>query len=93
MNREIVLVDRFMIKDIFGINDREIDQVVKFMRKDYKNILDVIKMAADSELTEHQKLLVSYIVGNKSGVIQVRELMKLPEKTNYQIQECIHEQI
>jgi len=75
MKRKLVVVGdmRFMMKDVFRINDKEVDQVVKFLGKDYEYILDAIKKAADSdELNERQKMLISYIVGNTSGVMQAQ---------------------
>lgn len=77
MKRKLMVVGdmRFMMKDIFGINDKEVDQVVRFMGEDYEHILDAIKIAANSDkLTERQKMLVSYIVGNTSGVMQAMEM-------------------
>lgn len=77
MKRKLVVVGdmRSMMKDIFRINDKEVDQVIRFMGEDYKHIIDAIKIAADSdELTERQKMLISYIVGNTSGVMQAREM-------------------
>lgn len=77
MKRKLLIVGdmRFMMKDIFGINDKEVDQVLRFMEKDFERVFDAIKVAAESdELTDRQKMLVSYIVGNTSGVMQAREL-------------------
>ncbi len=77
MKRKLVVLGdmRFTMKDIFGISDKEVDQVVKFMSEDYDKMFDVIKMAAKSEdLNYRQKMLISYIVGNTSGVIQSREM-------------------
>ncbi len=77
MRRKLLVVGdmRFMMKDTFGINDKEIDKVVEFMGKDYEHILDAIKIAAKSDdLNDRQKMVVSYIVGNTSGVMQGREM-------------------
>lgn len=76
MKRKLLIVGniRFMMKDVFRVDDKEVDQVIRFMGEDYEHILDVIKTASDSdELTDRQKMLVSYIVGNTSGVMQARE--------------------
>ena len=76
MKRKLIVLGdmRSMLKDTFGINDKEIDEVVRFMGEDYKTAFDVIKIAAKSdELTEHQKMVVSYIVGNTSGVMHAQE--------------------
>ena len=76
MKRKLIVLGdmRLMLKDVFGINDKEIDQVVRFMGEDYESAFDVIKVAARSNyLTEHQKMVVSYIVGNTSGVLHAQE--------------------
>ena len=31
---------RHMMKDMFGVNDKEIDQIIKFMGEDYEHIHD-----------------------------------------------------
>jgi hypothetical protein len=83
MKRRLMIVEntRFMMKDIFGINDKEVDQVIKFMEEDYEHILDAIKMAIISgKLSDRQKMLVSYIVGDSSGTRHARELDDLARK-------------
>lgn len=66
---------RLMMKDVFGINDKDVDKVVEFMGKDYDRMFDVIKTAVKSNrLTERQKMAVSYIVGSTSGVMQARDI-------------------
>ena len=76
MRRKLIVLGdmRTMLKDTFGINDKEIDQVVRFMGEDYGSAFEVLKIAASSiELTERQKMVVSYIVGNTSGVLHAQE--------------------
>ena len=84
--RLIVLGDmRSMLKDVFGIDDKEIDQIVEFMGEDYETSFDVIKIAANSEaLTERQKMVVSYIVGNTSGMIYAREAGEMAKRNSGQ---------
>jgi NADPH:quinone reductase-like Zn-dependent oxidoreductase len=83
MKRKLLVLGdmRVMMKDIFGVNDKEIDQVVKFMGEDYDRILDAVKTAAVSDdLNCNQKMVVSYIVGNTSGVMQGREMSNMMGK-------------
>ncbi len=59
-----------MMREIFELDDLEVDSVKAFMEKDYIDIFDVIKDAAKSDLTDRQKMLVAYICGNTSGMYE-----------------------
>ncbi len=77
MKRKLLVIGemRNMMKDTFGINDKEIDQVIEFMGEDYDRMYDVIKIAAKSDdLTFRQKMVVSYIVGNTSGMLHAKDI-------------------
>lgn len=76
MKRKLVIVGdmRFMMKDVFELNDHDVDEVKRYMERDFIDIHDVIKKAAKSDLTLRQKMLVSYIAGNTYGVMQARDM-------------------
>ncbi len=63
MKRKLIIIGdmRHMMREIFELDDLEVDSVKAFMEKDYIDIFDVIKDAAKSDLTDRQKMLVAYI--------------------------------
>lgn len=84
MKRKLVIIGdmRYMMKEIFGLDDLEVDNVKGFMERDFTDIFDVIKEAARSDLTDRQKMLVAYICGNTSGMHEgMNEAMNLDNIT------------
>lgn len=64
-----------MMRDIFGLSDRDVDEVKRYMERDFIDIPDVIKKAAMSaDLSVRQKMLVSYIAGNTHGIMETRDM-------------------
>jgi len=76
MKRKLIIVGdmRFMMKDVFELSDRDVDDVKRYMEGDFIDIPDVIKKAAKSELSVRQKMLVSYIAGNTHGMMQAKDM-------------------
>lgn len=75
MRRKLIIVgdQKFMMKDVFQLSDKEVDEVKRFMEGDFIDMPDVIKKTAKSSLNDRQKMLASYICGNTYGVMQAQD--------------------
>ena len=75
MKRKLIIVgnQKFMMKDIFELSDLEVDQVKRFMEDDHKDMPDIMKKLIKSDLSEKQKILAGYIMGNTYGILQARD--------------------
>ncbi len=76
MKRRLTILgdQKFMMKDLFNLSDNDVDQVKKFMEEEYKDVSEVLKKLIVSDLSERQKILAGYIIGNTFGVKMVREM-------------------
>lgn len=66
--------ERAMMKNIFELNDQEIDQVKDFMEMDFKNTPDLLNRLIKSKLNARQKILASYVAGNTIGMQTIDEM-------------------
>lgn len=77
MKRKLTILgdQKFVMKVIFDLSDYDVEQVKKFMEDEYRDVLELLRRLISSDrLSEKQKILAGYIVGNTFGVSLTHEM-------------------